>query len=463
MCVVAPEMSAAQVLSAFHRDAPYLFLGAAFVAVGMVSAAFSALRRKQDPLLLYFALYAVLYGIRLWIQAELLEISIHESWFYPRLRSGINYIVPIPAILFFNAAGLLRGAGKIAGNILIIASSVLATATLLLGPASIYDRFNSVVVIAAMIAFVAQFTRSEAASADFAIIRRGLLTFAAFVVWDNLRGVFRFSLPSLEPFGFAVFLGSLGYVAARRTLQRDQQLSEIRKELEVARRIQLSILPAEFPDSPHFRVSARYLPMTSVAGDFYDYIIADQHQAGLLIADVSGHGVPAALIASMVKLAAAAQRAHATDPSAFLSHINAILCGNTQNQFVTAAYVHLDSAAQELRYSAAGHPPMLLLRRGQITEVEENGLMLAAFNFATYSNAIHSLEQGDRLLLYTDGIVEAANAAGDFFGPNALREVFRKTQGTTPSEAADLIVSTVQEWSNTQEDDLTVLVCDYVG
>src|SRR3984893_2268665 len=167
MCVVAPEMSAAQVLSAFHRDAPYLFLGAAFVAVGMVSAAFSALRRKQDPLLLYFALYAVLYGIRLWIQAELLEISIHESWFYPRLRSGINYIVPIPAILFFNAAGLLRGAGKIAGNILIIASSVLPTAPLLLGPASIYDRFNSVVVIAAMIAFVAQFTRSEAASADY--------------------------------------------------------------------------------------------------------------------------------------------------------------------------------------------------------------------------------------------------------------------------------------------------------
>jgi sigma-B regulation protein RsbU (phosphoserine phosphatase) len=70
MSVVVPIMSAAQVLSAFHRDAPYLFLGAAFVAVGMVSAAFSVLRRKKDPLLLYFALFAVLYGIRLWIQAE---------------------------------------------------------------------------------------------------------------------------------------------------------------------------------------------------------------------------------------------------------------------------------------------------------------------------------------------------------------------------------------------------------
>jgi len=89
--------------------------------------------------------------------------------------------------------------------------------------------------------------------------------------------------------------------------------------------------------------------------------------------------------------------------------------------------------------------------------------MLAAFDFATYSNATHRLEQGDRLLLYTDGIVEAVNAVGDFFGLGGLCEVFRKTEGASPSEAADLIVSTVQAGSNAQVDDLTVLVCDYVG
>jgi len=222
-------------------------------------------------------------------------------------------------------------------------------------------------------------------------------------------------------------------------------------------------LPAEFPWTPHFRVCARYVPMTSVAGDFYDYVIASPQQVGLLIADVSGHGVPAALIASMVKLAAASQRAHAADPSAFLFHMNAALCGNTQEQFVTAAYVHLDSATQELRYSAAAHPPMLLLRRGQISMIEENGLMLAVFDFATYSSASWRLEKGDRLLLYTDGILEAANAAGDFFGLSALCEVFRMSEGASPSEAADTIVSTVQKWANAQEDDLTVLVCDYMG
>ena len=140
-----------------------------------------------------------------------------------------------------------------------------------------------------------------------------LLIFVAFALFDNIAGAIG-RYPRIEPYGFVGFLGALGYVAARQTLERDQQLNDIQKELEVARRIQLSILPGEFPASAAFRVAARYVPMTSVAGDFYDFIVADEKQAGLLIADVSGHGVPAALIASMVKLAATAQRSNAGRP-----------------------------------------------------------------------------------------------------------------------------------------------------
>jgi phosphoserine phosphatase RsbU/P len=88
--------------------------------------------------------------------------------------------------------------------------------------------------------------------------------------------------------------------------------------------------------------------------------------------------------------------------------------------------------------------------------------MLAAFDFAAYSTAIHNLEPGDRILLYTDGIVEASNAAGDFFGKDALFESLRKTTGLSPSAAADSIMSSVRQWSVRQDDDLTVLVCDYV-
>ena len=275
-------------------------------------------------------------------------------------------------------------------------------------------------------------------AADFGVIRWGLLIFVGLVVWQNSAQFFHMSLPLLEPFGFAAFLGTLGYVAARGTLRRDRQLKEIQNELEIARRIQLSILPREFPPSTNFRVAARYIPMTAVAGDLYDYIIADDHQVGLLIADVSGHGVPAALIAAMVKLAAASQRAVAAKPCKFLTGMNSALLGNTQNQFVTAAYAHLNSESGELRYSAAAHPPLLLLRNGRVTQIEENGLMLAAFDFASYSTAVHKLETDDRIVMYTDGVVEASNAAGDFFGNDALCDLLTRTREAIPRDGGGL-------------------------
>ena len=385
-----------------------------------------------------------------------------HSPLFERLRSGIDFLVPLPAFLFFDAAGLLHRRAKIVGYVLGILLGSLALATFSFGPSPSYHLINNVVVIVALVLLVIQSLLNSDRNRDFVVIRRGLLIFVAFALWDNVAEAFGLA-SKIEPFGFVAFLAALGYVAARQTMERDQQLNAIQRELEVARRIQLSILPAEFPHSEHFKVAARNVPMTAVAGDFYDFIVADGKQAGLLIADVSGHGVPAALIASMVKLAATSQRAKATDPSSFLSGMNSALLGNTQNQFVTAAYVHLDSESQELRYSAAGHPPMLLLRQGRLREIEENGLMLAVFDFAKYSNAAHRLEQGDRLLLYTDGIVEAMDASGKFFGQDSLSDLLRQTSRLPPSEAADRIIASVGQWSTSQDDDLTVLVCDYVG
>jgi sigma-B regulation protein RsbU (phosphoserine phosphatase) len=460
-------MSAEEVLSVFRRDAPYLFLGAAFAAVGMVLAAFAVLRRKRDSLLIYFALFAGLYGLRLWIWSPLVAMTVPGSTFYARLRGAVNYVMLIPAFLFFISLGLPKRFERTVGYAMVGFGCVLAAITFLFGDSLLYERINSIALISASGFFLIRFMVGGSAkinspeAADFAVIRWGLLIFVAFVVLQHTAVFFPTSLPLLEPFGFAAFLTTLGYVAARSTLRRDQQLKEIQKELEVARRIQLSILPGEFPVSVNFRVAARYVPMSSVAGDFYDYIIVDDHQVGLLIADVSGHGVPAALIASMVKLAAASQRAVAADPCQFLAGMNSALLGNTQNQFVTAAYVHLNSELGELRYSAAAHPPLLLLRNGGVTPIEENGLMLAAFGFASYSTAVHKMEAGDRMVMYTDGILEAANAAGDFFGHDALCDLLTRTRQLSPAMAADAVISSVRQWSGKQDDDLTILVCDY--
>lgn len=460
-------MTARDILNAFQRDAFYLFLGAAFAAVGMVSAAFAVLRRKRDWLLTYFALFAALYGLRLWIWSSMVAMVGDGSTIYPRLRGAINYVILIPAFLFFISLGLPRRFERAIGYAMVGFGSVLALLTFLFGDSFFYERINSIAVMSASTFFLIRFMAvgssktSSKEVAGFDVIRWGLLIFVAFVVWQNIAQFFTASVPLLEPFGFAVFVGTLGYVAARNALRRDRQLKEIQKELEVARRIQLAILPREFATSTNFRVAARYVPVTSVAGDLYDYIIADDHQLGLLIADASGHGVPAALIASMVKLAAASQRALAADPCRFLAGINSALLGNTQNQFVTAAYVHLNSELGELRYSAAGHPPLLLLRHGDVRAIEENGLILAVFSFAAYSTAVYKLEPGDRIVMYTDGIVEACNAAGDFFGQDALSNLLIETRGLSPARAADFIISSVRQWSGKQNDDRTVLICDY--
>ena len=461
MSLPDPNFPVGNLLRTFHRDEIYLFLGAAITTIGLLAAAFSLLRRRLDPLLLWFALFAILYGARMWMTNQLLDLPSNSPTF-DRIRVAIGFLIPVPAFFFLRALDLLSRLGKLVAYAVTPISITLSLATLVFGSLPIFHTVNNAVVTAALLVLVSSLVRSSARSPDTALIRSGLF---AFIVTALYRNIFDFfgSTYNVEPFGFLILLACLGTVAGRRTLAQEHQLTTINKELEIAQRIQLSILPATFPASKSFQVAARYLPMTSVAGDFYDFLLADDHQAGLLIADVSGHGVPAALIASMVKLAATSQRQNAAHPSDLLLGMNTALCGNTQSQFVTAAYVYLNASTRELRYSAAAHPPMLLLRQNTVTEIVENGLMLAAFPIATYQTATRSIEQGDRLLLYTDGIVEAADANDEEYGPERLHDVLRATSTLPPTEAVDRIISSIQQWSATQNDDLTLVLCDVVG
>jgi sigma-B regulation protein RsbU (phosphoserine phosphatase) len=389
-----------------------------------------------------------------------------QSLLFDRLRSSMEFLIPIPAFNFFRLAGFLGRGGKV----LVLASRMIFPTmfviALVFGPLPVFYPISALVVIYALWLLLMRSLGNKSQDRDFAAVRIGVLCFAALALWDNLvdRLAHNPSIPAhVEPYGFAIMLACLGYVAARRAHARDVELGEIHQELELARRIQLSILPEAFPASTDFRIAARYVPMTSVAGDLYDFLVASDRQVGLLIADVSGHGVPAALIASMVKMAATSQRSNAAHPAQLLAGMNAALCGNTQGQFVTAAYVYLDVATRQLRYAAAGHPAMLMMRNGVVSEVAENGLLLAASELATYHEKTLPLEQGDRLLLYTDGLVEARNANGKLFGEDALIAALRNTEGLAPDAAADHLIASAQQWAALQDDDLTVLVCDFVA
>ncbi len=459
MLMIDAQLNAAEVLRAFHRDEPYLFLGSAFTAVGVVAIGLCIIRRRFDALLVWMGIFAGLYGLRLWLQSYMLYLEFDGNLLIDRMRSAIDFLIPLPGFYFFRVAGFLRRVAKLIAAGTVVIFPLMFAATLAFGPMKLLYNINNLIVIVVLgIVFLRSLDR-KSVDRDFAVVRVGMLCFAALALWQNLGAQM---VPFyLEPYGFAILLGTLGYVAARRSFKRDVDLAEIHKELELARRMQLSILPGAFPNSTIFHVAAKYVPMAAVADDFYDFLLAGERQLGLFIADVSGHGIPAALIASMVKMAATSQRANAAHPARSLTGMNEALCGNTQGQYVTAAYVHLNAETKEMRYAAAGHPAMLLLRGGRVTEIHENGLLLSASTQSVYSEKTLPLEPGDRLLLYTDGLIEARNAQGMMFGEESLFAAMRNTAEVAVAEAADRIIASVQQWSKSQDDDLTVLVCDY--
>ena len=250
--------------------------------------------------------------------------------------------------------------------------------------------------------------------------------------------------------------------------QLASQLLALNKELEMARQIQLSILPQSIPKLPDLEIAARFLPMTSVAGDFYDFIEIDEGHIGILIADVSGHGLPSALIASMLQVALTAQAGHASEPAKVLLGLNHALCGKFTYNFVTAAYVYVDLEKNLMRYAGAGHPPVLQWRNstGKTAKLLENGLVLGMAEEATYDALEFPLEPGDRYVLYTDGVLEATNSAQEQFGADRFMRFIENHKHLVADQFSETFLTELSRWSNQtaeqgQQDDITLLVIDF--
>jgi len=246
------------------------------------------------------------------------------------------------------------------------------------------------------------------------------------------------------------------------------QLLALNNELEMARQIQLSILPHSIPKLSGLEIAARFLPMTSVAGDFYDFIQIDGKHIGILIADVSGHGLPSALIASMLQVSLTGQAGHASEPSKVLAGLNRALCGKFTDNFVTAAYVFVDLEKSLMRYAGAGHPPVLQWRNstGKTAKVLENGLVLGMFGEAIYEALEFPLEPGDRYVLYTDGVPEAANPSEEQFGVERFMRFIENNKHLGADQFVQTFLTELSRWSGQtaeqgQQDDITLLVVDF--
>lgn len=220
-----------------------------------------------------------------------------------------------------------------------------------------------------------------------------------------------------------------------RLLEESIARAALEKQVQMAASVQRRLLPKEPPHVEGIDLSAIYVPSYALGGDFYDFIRFPDDNVGIVVADVSGKGIPASLIMASVRSALRAQVDNLYYLYEAMSRVNLMLCRDSEpTEFVTLFYGVLDGRNGRLTYCSAGHPPGLLLRQGKVTELDSANLVLGVNPEEQFQQSILDLRSGDALLFYTDGLFDAVAPTGERFGRARIAEVFAR-HGDSPAGA----------------------------
>jgi len=233
------------------------------------------------------------------------------------------------------------------------------------------------------------------------------------------------------------------------------------REVAEARAIQQGLLPNSIPQQAGYEITGAWQPAQSIGGDYYDVLAFGGDTLGLCIADVAGKGLPAALLMSNLQAAVRGLASPSLTPDALCARLNLLVCHNTgSDRFITFFYAQLDGPARRLRYTNAGHnAPILLHRDGSYERLEAGGGVLGVFPDQPFAAGIAQLAPGDRVLLFTDGVTEACNAADEEFGEPRLLQLLREHRSATASALQEKIFAAAGEFCRGHwHDDATLLV-----
>ena len=239
-------------------------------------------------------------------------------------------------------------------------------------------------------------------------------------------------------------------------------------ELKLASAIQKSMLANDLPNSSSFNISATMMPAKEVGGDFYDFYMIDDNHLALVIADVAGKGIPAALFMMITKVLLKTRMSISLTPAEVLTVVNKEIYKNNQtNMFITVWLGVLELSTGMLTFSNAGHEDIAIYREKKKFTIhkKKHGIVLGAFEDYEYKNYHLRLNGGDKLFLYTDGVVEAMNKDGTMFGIERMLEALNKSKDDKVSEILTNVQSDVDKFVGeaTQFDDLTMLAIEYIG
>ena len=243
--------------------------------------------------------------------------------------------------------------------------------------------------------------------------------------------------------------------------QQTLEKRRIERELRVAGEIQSQLLPERPPEIAGFDIASINIPCRAVGGDFYDFVPLRGGKTAVIIADVAGKGVPGALLMASARSAGRAYLERTSRPHEAVSRLNLFVCHDTRTgQFVSLFCGVLDHKKRTFAYTNAGHNPPLLLRKGETISLEKGGLVLGADEGEQYEEETVTLHKGDLLAFYTDGVTEALNEKGQFFGADRMLKALRRKPHTSASAIVNRTCSAVKRFTRgaEQSDDITMIV-----
>jgi len=354
-----------------------------------------------------------------------------------------------------------------------------------------YSFYQPCIMLPAVLYIIILLLRNFAHRKEARLFLGGFVFVIFAIIYDV--GVARGWIPTLSitPFVFFAFIVSFALILANRFVllyteledlnkhleqkvqERTRELEEsnhrliqaqkqIHFELELAQRIQRSLMPSSFDSLSSVAVNGIYMPMEELGGDFYD-IYTKPGFFHCVVADVSGHGVPSALIAMMAKALLSHQRTLHDDPAAIVLAVNQEMCAQLSDveNYLTLFYAVIDLTHQTLSYINAGHVPVLYIRnQGEVLRLEAQTPFLGKFEDLSFQSATIPVAAGDHIVLYTDGLVETRNEDQQFFGEENLLRILLANQDKSPEEISRLVIDELNHFRGSLpwSDDITLLV-----
>ena len=448
-------------------------LGFVMLTIGLGSISLAALYWQVGGFtLLSFGLFALLYGIQGLLSSPTVAALVDlPSAALLHVLSMAYYWLPVPGLIFLEQileSGTWPLFRRLWQGWCALALACMAH-DLAAGPGASTFVYQNFFVVALVLVILARFAwRGLPRTRGRRVLVIGFTVFMLGALHDILTGLVLVPWNlQLGNSGLSIFILALGYVTSQRFFSVQRELATMEYELQTASNIQSALLPRGTPPVAGLDIAVRYEPMRSIGGDMYDFVV-DGSQLGVLVADVTGHGVPAALIASMAKVAFSSQAAAAASPGRLIAGMNRALCGQFRGQFVTATYMHIDPAAHRVRYTNAGHPPPLLWRKAtrEAAELAGGGVLMGFDADEGYATGEARIEDGDRLVLYTDGVLEVADGTGEFFGDDGLKAFVERHEALSAEEFAGALLAHLRERTSGRragrgfDDDVTLAVVD---